>query len=73
MLPLLTHSLFRFNVLSKVVSDIQQEECDSGIESWRHEIEISVREYVKNYYPHGVTTVSFVLNIAIVLALMLLF
>ncbi|XP_076805902.1 F-actin-capping protein subunit alpha-2-like [Clavelina lepadiformis] len=48
---------FKYNVSSKSASDVQQEQVDSSVEGWRSEIENSIKDYIKNYYPNGVCTV----------------
>lgn len=41
-----------------MVSDVQSEDADSSSEGWRKELDTAVGSYVKNYYPHGVYSVS---------------
>ena len=48
----------RYNFSSKAVSEIQSESVDDGAESWRKELDSALGDYVKDYYPNGVYTVS---------------
>jgi len=48
----------RYNFSSKAVSEVQSEDVDGGVESWRNELDVAMKDYVKNYYPQGVYSVS---------------
>jgi len=49
---------FRYDFSKKSCVDIEDGGVDNGdAESWRKEIDTAIREYVKEYYPAGVSTV----------------
>nr|CAB3227632.1 CapZ-alpha beta-actinin I [Phallusia mammillata] len=52
-----TKKSFVYNFSSKKVSDVRSENVENSVEIWRSEMETAVQNYVKNFYPHGVSTV----------------
>lgn len=57
LINLMSNVLFRYNFSSKAVSEVESEEVDSEVEEWRSELDSSLNDYIKNFYPNGIYTV----------------
>lgn len=48
---------FRYDHLRKEASEVEPYDTGDSSESWRSEVDDTLRKYIKNHYPHGVLTV----------------